>query len=699
MSQDAAAPQRSLSYDDLRQIELRLFHNIQRLRDSAQHLRLDAIVLLDNLLTLVEGNRFAIAVVGEFKRGKSTFINALLGDEVLPAAIEACSATLNRVTFGWEKRARVVFRGNGPREERIEEVPIEQLADYVTKLTPEATQMSAKVEEAIITYPTHFCKNNVDIIDTPGLNDDDVMTDITLAVVARVNAAIMVIRANIPFGDSEKQFLVKILDEDIRSVLFVVTAIDEIAPLDRPRLLKNIGGRIQRTVEQYAADLYDEDSVEYQQFMARAGAPQVFGLSGYQALQARRARDANLEVASGFPTFTAALEALLAEKDGVAHVLQIVERMTTACRQMLHDIDASQATVRVRLASYDALYQRASLGFDDLHGRIHTALRRSEGNTSAARLSFEELRAQVTMVLKIAAAAVAQEASLTMRDLAAAVREIVESPQPPVAINPAVHTWLAGLPDLSAAIERRFVGQLQPQVRSAIQDAWRAHIDMLAQRIEKAWDEVSTPLIELAVALDRQTHDALRASEAFWPDRPPPAPELAPQLSQLRETARHTLGAQAQAAGAANLVDLTLLPQLVALRLATRIATGQFVVSAPNRTPVEDFKSACIKSFASDIDQAGIACDARLQDLVDRCFNDPFAEFHRLVAQHSDPAHGRAGELVTQLQRQRKHVELGVELELQDLDRRRREIQVILDECLRTMTQLPSPSSAASVPT
>ena len=42
---------------------------------------------------------FEVAIVGEFKRGKSTLINALLGQEVLPADVLPATATLNRVTY------------------------------------------------------------------------------------------------------------------------------------------------------------------------------------------------------------------------------------------------------------------------------------------------------------------------------------------------------------------------------------------------------------------------------------------------------------------------------------------------------------------------------------------------------------------------------------------------------------------------
>ncbi len=49
-------------------------------------------------------------VLGEFKRGKSTFINALLGEEVLPSSAIPCTAVINEVKWGEQQRAILHFR-------------------------------------------------------------------------------------------------------------------------------------------------------------------------------------------------------------------------------------------------------------------------------------------------------------------------------------------------------------------------------------------------------------------------------------------------------------------------------------------------------------------------------------------------------------------------------------------------------------
>ena len=66
----------------------------------------DAALALDK--KLVE-NRFNVVVFGEFKRGKTTFVNALLGADILPSAVVPLTSIVTAVTWGEEIRVRVGY--------------------------------------------------------------------------------------------------------------------------------------------------------------------------------------------------------------------------------------------------------------------------------------------------------------------------------------------------------------------------------------------------------------------------------------------------------------------------------------------------------------------------------------------------------------------------------------------------------------
>ena len=69
---------------------------------------------------------FKVLVIGEFKRGKSTFINALLGEKILPSAAAPCTAIISEVKYGAEKGATIYFNDS------VEELP-KSLAEDIVK--------------------------------------------------------------------------------------------------------------------------------------------------------------------------------------------------------------------------------------------------------------------------------------------------------------------------------------------------------------------------------------------------------------------------------------------------------------------------------------------------------------------------------------------------------------------------------------
>ena len=149
---------KDFSLTNYKQTLFRLGNLLRQLRDFAERLNLQNLVnSIDDTLHRVETNAFSIAVVGEFKRGKSTFINALLGRDILPSDILPTTATLNRVTYGLKPLVKIQFKDSSE-----EIIALEDLSNYVTKLTPESEAIATTIQEAIVYYPVSYCQNNVD---------------------------------------------------------------------------------------------------------------------------------------------------------------------------------------------------------------------------------------------------------------------------------------------------------------------------------------------------------------------------------------------------------------------------------------------------------------------------------------------------------------------------------------------------------
>jgi Dynamin family len=310
---------------DYKQVVLTLVDDLRQLRNFSEKCHLVKLIqLIDYLRKRIETDSFSIAVVGEFKRGKSTFINAILGAEILPADILPTTATLNRVTYGSQPFVKIIFKDNEERD-----IAIHKLVSFVTKLTPECEAVAATVKEAVIYYPVNYCRNNVEIIDTPGLSDDENMTAVTLSVIEKVETAIMVTSALAPFAESEGNFITqKLLTTGLSQIIFVVTGIDHFPrPQDVEKVLKLVKQRIKDFVENWAEQEFGQDSLAYQLYVNKIGSIKVFGLSAYQALSAKATENHELLAQSRFPEFEVALHKLVTNERGKIFLQTVVNQV------------------------------------------------------------------------------------------------------------------------------------------------------------------------------------------------------------------------------------------------------------------------------------------------------------------------------------------------------------------------------------
>jgi GTPase SAR1 family protein len=313
---------------------------MKRLRDLSTKLGLEETqAQIEEQLKAIETQVFTIAVVGEFKRGKSTFINALLEDEILPADVIPTSATLNRVTYG-SPGVHLYYRAHNGQEERVEEIPIDRLSEFVTKWTPEAEALASSIREAVISYPLAYCENNVDIVDTPGLNDEASMVEVTLSVLPKVDAAIFVIMPESPFSGSEGVFLENLMKQGIGQVMFVVTALDRIRnPEDRERVLELVRQRVRERINRYAEREFGAGTTAYQQYLRQNGEPRVYGLSSYLAIEGRKENNPSMIQESCFQDFKKVLSKFVTEEKGTIKLITQAERLLIYSEKVLKAVE------------------------------------------------------------------------------------------------------------------------------------------------------------------------------------------------------------------------------------------------------------------------------------------------------------------------------------------------------------------------
>ncbi len=144
---------------------------------------------------------FNLAVVGEFKRGKSTLVNALIRESLLPTAVIPLTSVTTIISSGPKTVVNVIFI-NGAREE----IAAENLKDYVSE--SENPNNCKQVSVVEIEHPSQFLKDGVRIIDTPGVGSANTHnTKTTYDYLPQIDAAIFMFSADQPASQAELNFL------------------------------------------------------------------------------------------------------------------------------------------------------------------------------------------------------------------------------------------------------------------------------------------------------------------------------------------------------------------------------------------------------------------------------------------------------------------------------------------------------------
>lgn len=256
----------------------------------------------------IAGQMYRVAVVGEFKRGKSSLINALIGSNTLPANVLPTTATITRVTYSPERYIRIHFH-DGHTENRT----VEELAEYATKLDRQSEINARSIREIVVGYPSVLCKNHVDILDTPGLNDNESMSEVTFSVLDNIDAAIVVVSAMYPLSITEQELILSLMErQGIRHILFVVSFIDELdSDEEIDRILALIKKRLSENVLDRARVNFAEKPEVLNKSEKMLAEPVVFGVSSRQALNGFIRNDSRLLKASRFSLFKEELLAFL----------------------------------------------------------------------------------------------------------------------------------------------------------------------------------------------------------------------------------------------------------------------------------------------------------------------------------------------------------------------------------------------------
>ena len=204
---------------------------LSRLAEAADVAGLDSVARDIRAVRIpkLDEERFSLVVLGEFNHGKSTFVNALLGQAVLPTGITPTTAVLAHLSHGPVLRAELVLE-SGARQ------PIDpaRLGDFATveglAVNPAAPRGEGDLalHHIDVQVPAPVLEGRLTIVDTPGVNDiNEQRAEITYGYIPRADAALFLLDGTQILTASERQFLEeRILRSSRERLIFVIAKAD-----------------------------------------------------------------------------------------------------------------------------------------------------------------------------------------------------------------------------------------------------------------------------------------------------------------------------------------------------------------------------------------------------------------------------------------------------------------------------------------
>ncbi len=203
--------------------KLALAAQLRALRDLIQQ-RGDKTRLeqCDDLMVKLAEDRFTLAVLGQFKRGKSSLMNAIIGRELLPVGVLPLTSAITILRFG--PRERLLIRRENVSLPLPEEFPIQRLADFVTEMGNPGNRQ--RIKSATIEMPLAVLRRGMEFVDTPGVGSAiEANTATTLKFLPDCDAVLFVTSVDSPLTRDELEFL-KGIREHVRKIFFVVNKTD-----------------------------------------------------------------------------------------------------------------------------------------------------------------------------------------------------------------------------------------------------------------------------------------------------------------------------------------------------------------------------------------------------------------------------------------------------------------------------------------
>jgi len=288
----------------------------ERLSDSQKE-RLE--LLKEKLLS----KTINFAVIGQFKRGKSTFINALLGKPILPTGVIPLTSVVTIVKYAKEPFAKIVFLD----EKNLFLESFNELPLYISE--KENPLNIKKVKYVEVGFNNDLLKSGIIIVDTPGIGSIHLNnTSSTYSYIPKIDAAIFITSSDPAFSEAELKLL-----EEVSSVtpniFFVLNKIDYLSNDDLVEVL-----------------LYTKKSLSQ---LLGGNIPEIFPISARTALIATSSGDYSLLKKSGLDTFELYIRDFVSKEKDKVLIQSTKRQLLSLTREIEMTLDLEMSSLQMSL--------------------------------------------------------------------------------------------------------------------------------------------------------------------------------------------------------------------------------------------------------------------------------------------------------------------------------------------------------------
>jgi len=212
---------------------------------------------LNNLLSDIKNDEHYITVLGEFKRGKSTLINALIKNPLLPSDVTPTTATINVIKHSHEK-GMTIFMQNG------DNIKCELSEETLQNYTFEKGEAFQDIHHIDLQLDLHHLNEKVVLVDTPGVGDlNEHRLDVTYSYIPRSNLVMFVFDATTPIRKTELDYLQDtVLKLKFGEIIFVANFIDRLDEEEMEETMDYMETRLKKVMKEESFTIFPISSRE-----------------------------------------------------------------------------------------------------------------------------------------------------------------------------------------------------------------------------------------------------------------------------------------------------------------------------------------------------------------------------------------------------------------------------------------------------